>query len=289
MINGLVLDDPSREAWIYKTSSCRNTLTLNKSPKLLDYHINIQVDKDTIEPMHIVLLACLIVFIERNKYEVCLSGKDDIISFLMEDVNLDKYINCGANYIEANSKSVLNLWKIIDGRTEERSFVVQRYLSSVYFKGYDLSGLTTAINEVHGNIIDHSESKDNAFSYIEYDYIKGVIHVAACDFGLGICRTLRRNNVFESDQVALKQSVEVGVSARTNPHNKGFGLDNIISNLKNGGNIRIVSNTALLYCIENKQNIELHDMKFNFQGTLIYFTIPISNFEKAEMLDDCDI
>ena len=55
--------------------------------------------------------------------------------------------------------------------------------------------------------------------------------------------------------------------------------------LKNGGMMRIVSNCALLFCQENKNNIKTYSLDFDFRGTLIYFDISIDSFEKDEEIE----
>ena len=113
----------------------------------------------------------------------------------------------------------------------------------------DISGLQNSLDEIYANVADHSKSKGVAFSYIKYDEAEEKIHFAVCDLGLGIPTTLRAAiPEFESDGVALRKAIDLGISARTNEHNRGFGLDNVLSNLQNVGMIRIVSNAALLYC-----------------------------------------
>jgi len=159
-------------------------------------------------------------------------------------------------------------------------------LQRTYFKGLDISGFQNSLDEIYANVADHSKSNGIAFSYINYDEEEGKIHFAACDLGLGIPTTLRAAiPEIESDELALRKSLDVGVSAKTNKHNMGFGLDNVLSNLKNGGMMRIVSNCALLFCQENKNNIKTYSLDFDFRGTLIYFDISIDSFEKDEEIE----
>lgn len=49
--------------------------------------------------------------------------------------------------------------------------------------------------------------------------------------------------------------------------------------------MRIVSNCALLFCQENKNNIKTYSLDFDFRGTLIYFDISIDSFEKDEEIE----
>lgn len=244
--------------------------------------------KNDFTPFHIVLLSCLIEYIERYGYVVAFEADDlELTEFIFGEVKMDKYINnTDTAYVKEKDKSNLNLWKIVDNRAKEYSIVITEYLQRTYFKGLDISGFQNSLDEIYANVADHSKSNGIAFSYINYDEEEGKIHFAACDMGLGIPTTLRAAiPEIESDELALRKSLDVGVSAKTNKHNMGFGLDNVLSNLKNGGMMRIVSNCALLFCQENKNNIKTYSLDFDFRGTLIYFDISIDSFEKDEEIE----
>jgi hypothetical protein len=254
----------------------------------IDIHIQSAIKKEDFTPFHIVLLSCLIEYIERYGYIVAFGADDlELIEFIFGEVKMDKYINnINTAYVKEKDKSNLNLWKIVDNRAKEYSIVITEYLQRTYFKGLDISGFQNSLDEIYANVADHSKSNGIAFSYINYDEEEGKIHFAACDLGLGIPTTLRAAiPEIESDELALRRSLDVGVSAKTNKHNMGFGLDNVLSNLKNGGMMRIVSNNALLFCQENKNNIRTFPLNFDFRGTLIYFDISIDSFEKDEELE----
>ena len=78
--------------------------------------------------------------------------------------------------------------------------------------------------------------------------------------------------------------MEIGVSAKSQTHNKGFGLDNVTSNLSEDGMLRMVSNSGVVFCTNAKNNVKQYLIDYNFQGTLVFFDICIDTFE--EMLDD---
>lgn len=177
------------------------------------------------------------------------------------------------------------MWKVVKNRAQGYSISVTTFFRRTCFDGYDLTGLQTSLDEIYNNIADHSESNGNAFSYISYEEEKHMIHVAACDFGVGIPFTLKRAGYnYENDAEAIRQSLEVGVSAKSQTHNKGFGLDNVTSNLSEGGMLRMVSNSGVVFCTNAKNNVKQYLIDYNFQGTLVFFDICIDTFE--EMLDD---
>ena len=286
----IIFSKKDRRYWIKSVNSIVRILKPNKTgvKQEIDIHIQSAIKKEDFTPFHIVLLSCLIEYIERYGYIVAFGADDlELIEFIFGEVKMDKYINnINTAYVEEKDKTNLNLWKIVDNRAKEYSIVITEYLQRTYFKGLDISGFQNSLDEIYANVADHSKSNGIAFSYINYDEEEGKIHFAACDLGLGIPTTLRAAiPEIESDELALRRSLDVGVSAKTNKHNMGFGLDNVLSNLKNGGMMRIVSNNALLFCQENKNNIRTFPLNFDFRGTLIYFDISIDSFEKDEELE----
>lgn len=286
----IIFDKKDRRYWIKSVNSIVRILKPCKTGKnqIIDIHIQNAIKKSDFTPFHIVLLSCLIEYIERYGYVVAFDADDfELTEFIFGEVKMDKYINnTSTAYVKKNDKSNLNLWKIVDNRAKEYSIVITEYLQRTYFKGLDISGFQNSLDEIYANVADHSKSNGIAFSYINYDEGEEKIHFAACDLGLGIPTTLRAAiPEIESDELALRRSLDVGVSAKTNKHNMGFGLDNVLSNLKNGGMMRIVSNNALLFCQENKNNIRTFSLDFDFRGTLIYFDISIDSFEKDEEIE----
>lgn len=279
-----------RQYWIKSVNSIVRLLQPNRTGERqeIDIHIQDAIKKDDFTPFHIVLLSCLIEYIERYGYIVAFEADDvELTEFIFGEVKMDKYINnTDTTYVKERDESNLNLWKIVDNKAKEYSIVITEYLQRTYFKGLDISGFQNSLDEIYANVADHSKSNGVAFSYINYEEKEGKIHFAVCDLGLGIPTTLRAAiPAIRSDELALRRSLDVGVSAKTNKHNMGFGLDNVLSNLRNGGMMRIVSNSALLFCQENKNNIKTYSLNFDFKGTLIYFNISIDSFEKDEEIE----
>jgi hypothetical protein len=290
MIHEIIFDNHTKGYWIREINYIRDQLTINnnKDRKLIKIRFGNTFNKENFTPVHIVLLACLLEYIDRLNYNVIISGDDDdLINFLADDLKLEKYFDDKkVVHIDSEDRHIFNLWKIEgDGKsTKGYSDSITDYFERVYFKGYDLSVFQVPLDEVYSNVTDHSQSKGIAFSYIYYDEAREKIHIAVCDWGLGIPFTLKVANPqkYVSDEEALRQSLEKGITAKTKGGNKGMGLDNVISSLSNGDYLRIVSNKALLFCHSNKDAIKLYPLDFDFKGTLIYFEICIKSFQKAE-------
>jgi hypothetical protein len=259
-------------------------------------HLNDSITADKIEPFHIVVLACFIELLRQNGCSsITINSKNEDIRLLLSSkLNMHKYFEGDdlSIHIDIEDDKILNLWKVVENMSYGYSISVTDYFKrNNTFEKCDVSGLQSCLNEIYANIADHSDSGDNAFSYISFNPEKNKIYIAACDFGLGIPNTLRyTHKKYKTDSEALRDSVNIGVTARSTKGNKGFGLDNIMSILSADDEFRIVSNSSLLHCKGNKNNIKTYDLNFDFKGTLIYFEISISSFPQRDIEEnDMDI
>lgn len=165
---------------------------------------------------------------------------------------------------------------------------IVKYLKNRFFNNKDLSAIKQALLEVFYNIFDHADAQNNAFSFMKYDKREQVLYVAVCDFGRGIADSIR--GVFcdiKNDKDALLKATEDRVTIQSKAHNRGMGLGEIIHQIQEGGSLRILSNAAFL--VYKDGCIEIFDAEFNFGGTLIYYNIPLSNFEDIEEIDNFDL
>lgn len=277
-------DSIDRELWVEVIVENVENIIPNDLQKGDYISINLKkgVTVDKLEPIHIVLIACLIEHLHIIGYKVLIkSHHNDVDNFFYKKLRIREYFeDKGTSYIESDDDKILNLWKIVDNEAMMRSVSITNYLNSKYFVDYDMSGFKNALDEVYANVADHSESNGNAYSYIHYDAMRRKICVAVCDFGLGIARTLRNAypTKYTSDSQALRDSINYGISAKTNVRNRGFGLDSIVSSLSFEDKFRMVSNGALLRCIGGKEEIEIYSLDFDFSGSLIYFEISTESF-----------
>jgi len=279
---------PLRESWIRYISECRKIIKPTEKNEIIELFFGSELELKNFYPINIVLLTCFIDEIKSKGYLVQLNIKNPELSdYLFKELNLTTYWGTEKlDHIESPTITDLNIWRITEKGKEFYSISVHDYFKRI-FTGIDLSAIKVALNELYFNVFDHANAKGNAFSFIRYDKEEGKILVAICDFGEGIARTLRKKYVsFENDSIALENCIKVGISAQTQKYNKGFGLDNVASTLKKGDMMRIVSNQALLHILDDKSNIKIFDLDFDFNGTLIYFEVLIENFEEEEMLDD---
>lgn len=282
----------SRGVWLFDIVEQIKRIENDLSDTSIIIKLPKDISLDVFEPFHIVVLSCFIehITIRCGCKDIAINtSHGDILDLMSENLKFHKYFQStdSSNHEDATDDKILNLWKVVDNMTYAYSLSMSDYFNRNFFKGLDTSGLTSALNEVYANIADHSQSKGNAFSYISYNPDKHKIHIAACDFGLGIPTTLRNSGKFyKMDSDALRDSVNIGVTAKSTKGNKGMGLDNILSTITTNDKFRIVSNKSLLTCIGNKNNIKTYNLDFDFKGTLIYFELSTDSFPLKDIEDE---
>ena len=233
--------------------------------------------------MHFVTLSCLIDIAKVQGALVWLTVEDEALrTFVINDVRFTSYWKDRQipYYREPEQKSY-NLWRIKDTTYYNYTLALNTFFQNVYFKGKDLSGLNNCIAELFQNVFDHAEADGTAFSYIEYREEEGIISIAVCDFGKGIPETLK--GLYPDAKEALEKSLLPGITAGSRKHNKGYGMQNILSTMTESDTMHIVSNHVMLYHHDNHN--KLYDLDYNFKGTLLYMTIHIDSFADAEIMD----
>lgn len=285
------LNSPDKTDWIRKICEWNNyTPKVTRINQCVRIILAKKVTKSKFTPFHIVTLSCFIEAIKKKGYLIFLEVLNtELNEFIHNDMSLTQYWReKKADHIDSPDSSRLNLWRVAEGKSEEYEISVHQYFSNK-FPDIDFFMLKSCLTELYFNIFDHANANGIAFSYIYYDEDDEIIHIAICDFGRGISKTMREAfPEILSDEEALLQAIKRGVTARSNEHNAGFGLDNVISTLSNESTLRIASNTAILICIKKEELVETktYNLSFNLKGTLIYFDLPISSFEKAEINDE---
>lgn len=244
---------------------------------------------DTLTPLHLVTLAC---FVQLLKKSGCLRGNikanQDVIDHFIRDLHLPEYFSSATPHVKSENEYNLNLWKISSKHAATYSQHVADYLKRNYFVGKDLSGLKVVLDELYANIADHSEA-DIAYSFIKYDETEETIKIAFCDFGIGIKASLLKGGASAIENFIYAATLK-GVTAKSNTHNRGYGLDTVVSSINDSGNlVRILSGNELFISYGSNANQRTWPLDFDFKGTLIYFDLPISSFEDADYLEDFEL
>ena len=276
----------NRGQWIQDIMKIKSKILNTSKNRKIVFRFGANVIMEKFEPMMLVSLACLFKHMNNNGYNIDVIFTDrNLSNYLFSDLEIGKYFNENATHVHIIDKKILNLWKIDTRRSAEYNNRVALYFEG-NFKTKDLSALKKSLDEIYANIGDHSNSEDLAYSFIRLDDKTGKIYFAACDFGLGIPTTLRNSGKeYDKDTDALLDSVKLGVSANSKIHNRGFGLNNILSMVSDEDCLRIVSKKALLHCEDDIININTYELDFDFNGCLIYFELDINKLPDLESLD----
>ena len=286
----LFFKSSSRGEWIYTIS---NYVERIHFPSSKDHYIRLvfsqSIEVSHIEPTHIVTLACLIQFLAEKGYHVLIDPRNrPVYDYLWYDVRLKEYWKGGKNYTPSQDDTICNLWRIVDSEKEMHSIRVHDYLQQHFFQHKDLTAVKNSLDEAYCNISDHAEAGGNAFSFIKYDSEREKLQVAVCDFGKGIARSIRSCEQYkdiDSDDKALSIAIIDGETARSQSHNRGFGLGNIITSRCSSDDIfRLISNRGFVYITGDLQ--KTFPNNFNFPGTLMYYELSLSQFDDLDILSN---
>ena len=242
--------------------------------------------QESIKPQHIATLACLLEeFHKNNKLNVFLDKTTPVGEYLFDKVNLTDYWAGKKDYSESVNPKVLNLWRIKDEEKEVHGRRVSDYLKRTYFHNKDLSAVENSLTEAYYNIFDHAQADGNAFTMLEFDDTSGILHVAVCDFGIGIAKSVQ-NYLGEriDDASALAKAIEANFTIKSASYNAGQGLSNIIDSCTENDTVCICSNSAILTIKGNTQTKD--NVDYSFDGTLLYYSMSLSNFDDEETIEE---
>lgn len=175
------------------------------------------------------------------------------------------------------------LFKVDEELIEMITQDIHDNLKRLHYPNIDISAVKGCLNEALYNIFDHADAHGEAYMCISLDTYKDVISVGVCDFGIGVAKKIRTHYPdITEDTEALRKAIENSFTTQSKPHNRGYGLDNIISCCSEGNTFKLTSNGASLIVLNNK--ISTFALDYEFPGTLLYFEISIS-----ELPDDEDL
>ena len=247
------------------------------------------IPMDSIKPEHLVTFACLIDELKNKKGvpRASIQGGETGAG-IMETFNLPDYWGGGKNYSRSKRATVLNLQRVIKEEKDFHAINVANYLRNTFFQKKDLSPVSSSLTEAYYNIFDHANADGNAFSMLEFDETKKELHVAICDFGIGIARSVKDFlNEDISDIEALEKALEDNFTIRSTIHNSGQGLGNILSSCTDKDYLWIICNSAAVAA--NSSSRRFRKLDFEFVGTLIFYSMSLSHFDDEEVLDEFDL
>lgn len=274
----VLFNNLDRKKWIKKIVDTFNNINGDIA---LVFSQDILVSK--LLPLHLVTLACLIdAFIKQNKDVYLSDSNKGIFQYLVNDLKFGSYFNLGRDYAEPEmSDNVFNLWRIKNEEKELYPKEIEKYFKKVYFKNKDLSPISEALVEAYYNVFDHSNSDGNAFSLLKYDTETNKLYASISDFGKGIAKSVRENDPsIQNDILAIEYAIQDNYTIKSQSHNRGFGLGNILSCTNIA---RILCNSVTL--INRNKRIRILETGFEYPGTLIDFEINLNGLEDEEYID----
>lgn len=243
------------------------------------------LDSKDLMPFHVVLYASVVHLLLQRGYAVKqhFDSNIDCADYVYNKLGLKHYWK-GSNHEEVGQNNILNLWRIRETEKDAFSYRVADYFKNTCFRNKDLSAVQNSIVEAFYNIFDHANAKGNAYIQIMYSKLREEIIIAIVDLGRGLVNTVKEfDKSIIDDCEAMKLAITPSFTISSTEHNKGWGLDNILSSTSS---VRIVSGHALLTkCYDD---IRYDSLDYSFPGTLIDFSVKLSDLDDMELLNEFD-
>ena len=146
--------------------------------------------------------------------------------------------------------------------------------------------------EIFNNIRDHSGENIGCL-FAQHFPNRGIVNIAISDFGVGIPFNVRKMNPSMKDSEAIKLAAQEGFSTKTNPQNRGAGLDILIKNTisHQSDKISIFSNYGILHVYKSKDGEDIifkpvKNTLFFYPGTLLNIEVQTDLFIGDEEEED---
>ena len=274
----------NKDLWLSRIMEYRNCIQDDGCGTVVFTFPNIEVKN--LKPVHIVSLACLIEHISRFNVEIKVDRKTSVGDYLFKTLKFKEYWAGGQDYSSVSDENILNLWRLKEAQMDFYGAEVTKYLKAKFNSDKDLSAVKLSITEAFYNVCDHADANGNAFSFILFEPDKQILHIAVCDFGIGIGNSVRTVLPYVNDEEALRKAIEPRFTVRSKKHNSGMGLDSIRGSSTEDQSMLILSNEAFL--MTKGESIRTQKMDFEFKGTLVYYKINLNHYEVPETLDILD-
>ena len=247
-------------------------------------------------PGHLVVLACLVEAYYQKGIVVSLGVSDNEVHGYQEGIRFFDYWQPEfdrARFTRQDIDTTLCLWQVhpemIDSYTRQaQSYFTQQVLPG---KNLDVLGLNWA--ELFNNICDHSRSEVQGYCFTQHYPNRQQLVTAVCDFGIGIPTSINQMRramgaALPPETAALQEALRRGVTTRSTPRNRGFGLDSLATSVHAlGGELIFMSNFARL---TQSASGEVHTkaLPYCVPGTLIVVTLNTASLPDVEDEPDAD-
>ncbi len=239
------------------------------------------------------MIGAVALFLDTNAISIYLSFRQfcEHKSIELEHINysenqsfnrIGQILHC--SIYDNNCKDIY----ITPVKNEEEVEMLKMYLNRFFssclpLPNLDMRPLEILFFELFMNICQHSFD-NNGFVFIPYQE-SGEIRLICSDFGVGIAQKIKdfyKDKDFQSDAHAIKYATQDLVSTQTTTHNKGRGLNTLLSNVENyDAVLEIVCNKGKFVLKEG--NIYLEELPYFHQGTLVSIIFDVNKFNHKEL------
>jgi hypothetical protein len=238
-----------------------------------------------------VVLACLIESFYINGYTVEFRGGNKHLRRHFARTKFKEYWKEGfdrSRFTSSLNQTTLCLWKISKDMIYNYSSYAKKYFET-FTDNKDLLPFSSNMDELFNNVFDHSKSSVTGYIITQYYPKKNRLSLSICDFGIGIPSSVQNAKIGTTnmnDWEAILHSLEMGVSAKSTPRNRGFGLNNVLEFTENtNGLLHIVSNNGVIKKKANNDYIRINS-GYDFTGTLIKVEIELDKLDEKDETEE---
>lgn len=241
-------------------------------------------------PGHLVALACLVESYHLKGILVEMSVAENEVHEYLRHIRFFDYWQPGFDrrrYTPNQLDTNLCLWQVDARMIDAYAHQAKAYFAQNFLPGKNLDVLHTSLAELFNNICDHAQSSVQGYCFTQYYPKRQQLVTAVCDFGMGIPTSINRlwqaqGRAGLPDADALRASLRRGLTTRSTPRNRGFGLDSLATSARAmQGELTFVSNFAQLEQLATGEVVTKNPACF-FPGTLIVVTLNTASLPAVE-------
>jgi len=251
-----------------------------------------------IDPVGVTVLSNILEYLKKRKINFKFSNyknNSEPIRFLDDSLFFLEYVGNKIHPSSTVRSTTLQLKKI--EMEESYQWIETFFLPWIkreigYEKKLKLEMIKVCLMEIFNNIRDHSGENIGCL-FAQHFPNRGIVNIAISDFGVGIPFNVRKMNPNMKDSEAIKLAAQEGFSTKTNPQNRGAGLDILIKNTisHQSDKISIFSNYGILHVYKSKDGEDIifkpvKNTLFFYPGTLLNIEVQTDLFIGDEEEED---
>ena len=251
-----------------------------------------------IDPVGVTVLSNILEYLKKRRINFKFSNyknNSEPIRFLDDSLFFLEYVGNKIHSSSTVRSTTLQLKKI--EMEESYQWIETLFLPWIkreigYEKKLKLEMIKVCLMEIFNNIRDHSGENIGCL-FAQHFPNRGIVNIGISDFGVGIPFNVRKMNPSMKDSEAIKLAAQEGFSTKTNPQNRGAGLDILIKNTisHQSDKISIFSNYGILHVYKSKDGEDIifkpvKNTLFFYPGTLLNIEVQTDLFIGDEEEED---